>query len=220
VETKNLAKKMVQVMDSIKYIQKRGLNKFHGYRYATEADVNEKVRDEMAKLNILMIPTLKTHSLRETTTRSGNTEYIMCVDMDFTFIDADSGESIVFSMSGEGQDTGDKAIYKAISGCQKYALMKTFMIPTGDDPENDDGDAPEQPAPKTAIKEDRPKDGDACSQAQIRKIYSLMKTLNISEEAISAVLQKEFSQNAVSDLSKKEASALIDRMMQKNKEGA
>src|SRR5699024_6730814 len=36
-----------------------------------------------------------------------------------------------------GQDAGDKAVYKAITGATKYALMKVFMIPTGDDPEQD-----------------------------------------------------------------------------------
>lgn len=55
------------------------------------------------------------------------------------FMDAETGESLVVPMSGEGQDVGDKAIFKAISGCQKYSLMKAFMIPTGDDPEGDEG---------------------------------------------------------------------------------
>jgi hypothetical protein len=41
-------------------------------------------------------------------------------------------------MIGEGQDAGDKGPYKAMTGAQKYALMKTFMIPTGDDPEADE----------------------------------------------------------------------------------
>jgi hypothetical protein len=139
VSEKKLVSKLAKVMQEVKYIQKRGKNKFHGYTYATEADVNEKVREELAELNVIMLPSMKNHSMRETTTKSGNTEYIVCVDMDFTFVDGETGESLTISMSGEGQDNGDKAIYKAISGCQKYALMKVFMIPTGDDPESDEG---------------------------------------------------------------------------------
>ena len=99
--------------------------------------MHDHVRSVLAEQNVIMLPSLKGHTLRETATIKGVTEYIVCVDMDFTFIDGDSGESLTISMSGEGQDLGDKAIYKAISGAQKYALMKVFMIPTGDDPEGD-----------------------------------------------------------------------------------
>jgi hypothetical protein len=50
---------------------------------------------------------------------------------------------------GEGQDAGDKAVYKAMTGALKYCLLKTFLIPTGDDPERDETPA-KPPAPKSA----------------------------------------------------------------------
>jgi hypothetical protein len=134
-----LVKKLTEVMKEVKYIQKRGYNKFHKYNYATEADVNEKVREELSKVNVIMIPNMVNHETREHTNRNGNTEYIVTVDMEFRFIDGESGEEITFKMSGSGQDAGDKGIFKAIAGAQKYALMKAFMIPTGDDPEADTG---------------------------------------------------------------------------------
>lgn len=136
---KTLVKKLAQVMQQVKYIQKRGYNTFNNYKYATESDVAEKIREELAAQNVVMIPSVVSHSTREHTNRKGNTEYISTVKMDFTFIDGDSGEQFVFSMVGEGQDAGDKGPYKAITGAQKYALMKAFMIPTGDDPEADEG---------------------------------------------------------------------------------
>ena len=40
--------------------------------------------------------------------------------------------------SGEGMDKGDKGIYKAQTGALKYYLSVTFMVATGDDPEQDD----------------------------------------------------------------------------------
>ncbi|MDT2172970.1 ERF family protein, partial [Paenibacillus larvae] len=33
-----LVKKLAEVMDSVKYIQKTGYNSFNNYKYATEAD--------------------------------------------------------------------------------------------------------------------------------------------------------------------------------------
>lgn len=136
---KTLVKKLSEVMQEVKYIQKRGHNKFHNYKYATESDVAEKVREALAERSVIMIPNVKEHTTREHINAKGKTEYIASVVMEFKFIDGESGEEISFHSVGEGQDAGDKAVYKAITGAQKYALMKAFMIPTGDDPEADSG---------------------------------------------------------------------------------
>lgn len=136
---KKLVKKLAEVMQQVKYIQKTGYNSFHKYRYATEADVNEKVREELSARNVIMIPNVKSQNVRTHTTAKGSTEYIATVEVEFTFMDGETGETLSFSTFGEGQDAGDKGTYKAITGAQKYALMKAFMIPTGDDPEADEG---------------------------------------------------------------------------------
>ncbi|TPG86852.1 hypothetical protein EEL32_12120 [Brevibacillus laterosporus] len=138
-QQRSLIKKLAKVMQDVKYIQKRGYNKFHNYNYATEADVAEKVREILASQNVIMIPNMTSHSVREHVNAKGKTEYIATVQMEFKFYDGESGEELTFHMVGEGQDAGDKATYKAITGAQKYALMKAFMIPTGDDPEGDAG---------------------------------------------------------------------------------
>ena len=134
-----LVRKLAEVMKEVKYIQKTGYNSFNNYKYATEADVNEKIREVLAERNVIMIPSVKNHSVREHVNRKGHTEYIVTVEVEFTFMDGETGETIVFTTFGEGQDAGDKGTYKAITGAQKYALMKAFMIPTGDDPEGDSG---------------------------------------------------------------------------------
>ena len=136
---RKLVSKLAEVMKRVKYIQKAGFNEFHRYKYATEADVNEQVREVLAELNVVMIPNIKSHSVREHINAKGKTEYIVTVCVEFTFHDGETGESITFCTYGEGQDAGDKGTYKAITGAQKYALMKVFMIPTGDDPEGDSG---------------------------------------------------------------------------------
>jgi hypothetical protein len=134
----SLILKLVEVMKSIPYIQKAGFNSFHKYRYASEADVNERVREEFAKRNLVMIPDVKSCTVRPHVTHKGHHESITTVEVEFKIIDGDTGETISFTTFGEGQDAGDKGIYKAITGAQKYALMKMLMIPTGDDPEADE----------------------------------------------------------------------------------
>jgi hypothetical protein len=49
--------------------------------------------------------------------------------------DGVTGETLDYPWMGWGVDPGDKGGYKAITGAEKYFLMKTFLIPTGDDPE-------------------------------------------------------------------------------------
>jgi hypothetical protein len=136
-EKKSLVAKLSEVMKEVKYIEKKGYNSFHKYKYATESDVAEKVRESLVERNVIMVPNMVSHDVREHTNAKGKTEYIVTVNMEFKFMDGDNGQEITFNMYGEGQDAGDKAVYKAITGAQKYALMKVFMIPTGDDPEAD-----------------------------------------------------------------------------------
>jgi hypothetical protein len=58
--------------------------------------------------------------------------------MRYTFIDAEDGTQESFESMGEGLDTGDKAVYKALAGAFKYAITQGLCIPTGeqDDPEH------------------------------------------------------------------------------------
>lgn len=183
---KSLVIKLAEVMQQVKYIQKRGFNSFHKYKYATESDVAEKVREELAARNIIMIPNVVSQSNREHINAKGKTEYIATVTMEFRFLDGESGEEISFHSVGEGQDAGDKAVYKAITGAQKYALMKAFMIPTGDDPEADSGiDERNMEGDKTT--EQQPKDNDKktlASDSQMNFIKKLLTDIT-KERAIS-----------------------------------
>src|SRR5699024_1758479 len=138
-QERKLVSKLAKVMETVKYIEKRGYNKFHKYNYATESDVSEKVREVLAEEKVIMLPDVVEHTTREHVNQRGNKEYISTVTVKFTFIDGETGEELSIHSVGEGQDAGDKAVYKAITGATKYALMKAFMIPTGDDPEADTG---------------------------------------------------------------------------------
>ena len=55
--------------------------------------------------------------------------------MAYTFADVDSDEQLVAKVAGQGLDSGDKAPYKAQTGALKYALLQSFLLATGDDPE-------------------------------------------------------------------------------------
>ena len=133
-----LVVKLINVMKAVGYIQKTGFNKTMNYSFVKESDVLEKMREALLAQNVLMIPDIDNMEVRDHETKSGTKDIITSVRIKYTFYDGDSEETISFHMGGQGQDAGDKGVYKAITGATKYALTKPFLIPTGDDPEADE----------------------------------------------------------------------------------
>lgn len=132
-----LVKKLAAVMKAVHHVPKRGRNTFHNYDYATEADIVATVRQELADRDVMLIPGIGTQT-REPVGEKG--EFLTTLEMDFTFMDGESGETLTKAWRGAGSDKGDKGLYKAMTGAEKYFLLKTFLIPTGDDPERDSKD--------------------------------------------------------------------------------
>ena len=135
---KNIAAKMVKIMADCAYVQKNGVNSFHGYKFATASDVLEKVNASLVKHNVCSVVNAELIDMVDTTNQSGNkTEHLATVKTSLTLIDVDSGESITCVGLGSGADVGDKAIMKAQTASLKYAYLMSLAIATGDDPEND-----------------------------------------------------------------------------------
>lgn len=136
--------KLCEVMAEAGYVQKRGRNERFNYNYATEADVVELLRGKLAARNVFVFPSV-TDTSRSIfgKTSSGADMLITDVMVKWTFVDGDTGETHECMMPGCGTDTGDKGTYKAITGSSKYLFLKAFMLPTGDDPEDEKVDREE-----------------------------------------------------------------------------
>ncbi|WP_196599246.1 ERF family protein [Pectinatus frisingensis] len=132
-----IAKKLIEIMKDCAYVTKNGINNFHNYKYATSADVLEKINTAMVKQGICSIAIPEIISIDEVTTAKGNTEKLATVKISITLMDKDSDENITITGLGSGQDAGDKAVMKAQTAAIKYAYMLSFAIATGDDPEAD-----------------------------------------------------------------------------------
>jgi len=131
-----LAQRLAEVRRKIGYIQKRGHNELFGYSYTMAADIAGAVGDALAELGVIVIPHLESI---ESEPLPAARERIVRVIMDYTLVDSQTGERETIRVAGEGRDPGDKAPYKAMTGALKYALLQTFLIATGDDPENERG---------------------------------------------------------------------------------
>jgi ERF superfamily len=132
----NLRQKLAEVRRRLGYIQKRGHNERFNYSYVTAADIAGSVGDLLAELGVIVIPSLENITYESAASR-GETTRMAQVVMAYTFGDVDSGEEIVAKVAGQGLDAGDKAPYKAMTGALKYALLQSFLLATGDDPEDE-----------------------------------------------------------------------------------
>lgn len=135
---KALGKKILAVMKEVGPIAKDARNEFHKYDYVSDAAVVRAMRDAMISNGLILVPSHVER--RHNPTLTDLTE----LTVEYTLIDVDSGESIKSFAMGDGSDKGDKGIYKAMTGAEKYYLTKTFLIPTEDDPEKE---AKSKPAP-------------------------------------------------------------------------
>lgn len=144
-----LYKKIAAVMGASDRVPKRGRNKFHNYDYATEADLVESLRGLLAEQGLAFLVSVVSQERIPSEMKAGD---FTRVELEFTLACADTGESVSCRMWGEGQDPGDKGLYKAYTGAVKYFLMKTFLIPTGDDPEADQMQQEPKPARQAQTK--------------------------------------------------------------------
>lgn len=124
----SLVNKILKIMEEVDYVQKDGTNTFHNYNYATDKNLLSIYREKFIKYSIIAIPSVTKVEYNDTITN---------IDMTITLVCCETGEKVEVPWAGQGQDKGDKGLYKAKTGGFKYFLMKTFMLPTGDDPELD-----------------------------------------------------------------------------------
>ena len=135
-EPKNIHEAIIGVMKEIGYVQKQKKGTLK-YSYAGEAALIAALRPAMINHNITMQSTYPTVEFGTFTTNKGYVMNSARVHGEFTFAHASSETNVVVQAIGEGMDTGDKAIYKAMTGAFKYALRQTFIIETGDDPDKE-----------------------------------------------------------------------------------
>lgn len=139
-----LAAKMVKVMDSISRVPKRGRNTYQNYDYVTDPDVADAVRTALVEQGLSIGVS---HANYPTRTETDGKMSVITVALFITLTDADSGAWKTVLTYGEGADSQDKGVSKAMTAGVKYYWLKNALIPTGDE-DPDSGPLPGKP-PKT-----------------------------------------------------------------------
>ena len=138
----SIATKLVLAMGEIDAVTKEGTNQAQGYKYVKAADVAQEVRKALVKhgiafgFDVVSEEHWQTERFTKDGTMIGHMNYVS-LRVDFEFMDAETGDTKVRKGIGWGSDTGEKAVYKAMTGALKYALRMNFIIPDESDPENE-----------------------------------------------------------------------------------
>lgn len=132
----NIYQRLNAVMQDVEYIQKSAKTVNGQYRFVSHDQVIGVLHKPITKHGIAVIPSILEHEKQGTTTT-------LKIQVSFVNIDepSDRVDTIYF---GYGVDGGDKGIGKAISYAVKYAMLKTFCLETGDDPDYTPDMTPQQ----------------------------------------------------------------------------
>lgn len=137
-----LFKKMSNVMAHLDRIEKRGHNSFFNYDFVTSDDVLDAVRKAMVKEGLALYVNMTGTSTAETggVDKAGKPKIKHIAYFEFNFADSETGEVLSCLWQGEALDNEDKALSKCATSAEKYFLLKTFLIGTGDEPDPDESD--------------------------------------------------------------------------------
>jgi hypothetical protein len=132
--SERLYRKLFNARKSAEAVTKRGpaSQEDGGYFFARSEDVLAEASKQLEKRRVLIVPQV----IEERLHFSPAGFAIATVVMEFEVVDVDGGGSLTRRWSGTGHDRpGDKASFKAQTGCEKYFLAKLLGIPFGTDPE-------------------------------------------------------------------------------------
>ena len=134
----NIYQKISEVMKNIEYLTKDDKVEFGTTKYKaiSEEKVTTAVRKQLVEQGIVIIPIMQESVVTELirTDKTVNQRADVHTRYRIQNID-DVNDYIEVESNGSGVDTQDKAVGKAMTYAYKYMLLRTFAIPTGEDPD-------------------------------------------------------------------------------------
>lgn len=128
-EKKNIYQKILEIMQEVQYLEKDDRVEFGSTKYKalSEEKATSIMREQMIKQKLVVFP-IKQESLR--------TGQITHVDVTYRMVNTDNPLEFIDIVScGDGADSQDKGPGKAMTYAYKYMWLRTFGIPTGEDPD-------------------------------------------------------------------------------------
>lgn len=191
-------------MKTIERLQKDTDVDYNGkkqYSAMSEEKVTSTVRAMFVELGMVVYP------IEQEVTKEGN---ITTTNTKYKMVNADNPEDyIILASSGQGADTQDKGVGKAMTYSYKYMLLRSFAIPTGEDPDKIHSDKLTDIENEQKLEEKR---------AELKGL--LEETGSDPAQFIKWCEQKfKHKVKALDELKDKELDVAIKRVKEKQKEG-
>ena len=209
----NIYEKLLNITSEIKNVSKNlevGIGK-NSYKAVGEADVLFAVKQLEAKYKVYSYPCkrevidraiLETEKEYNGNVTKGN-QIFLRIETTYRFVNIENPEEYIeITTYGDGIDTQDKAVGKAMTYADKYALLKAYKIITGDDPDQEH--SPDTAKYTTAPSGDR--------KATPKQVDVLAKTY--TGENLTRLL-KANGVERIEDISMAKASELITKLKKK-----
>lgn len=175
------------------------------YKAVSERDIIDAVKPLEQKYGIYSYPVSRSvvdAGTMEFATKNGGTrtQLYMRVQTTYRFVNIDKpDEYIEVDTYGDGLDSADKSVGKAMTYADKYALMKAYKISTGDDPDatnsKEYGDLQTRTVSKTV---------KMASEAQIKYIKNLYSPAEIE------VMCNRIGVKNIEDITMEQAKKMLD----------
>lgn len=147
-DTRTIHERMVAIVGEMPAIGKDQTNQQQNFKFRGIDDVIAELSVLLFKHGVYYTPRVLARETAERTTSKGNSLYVCCLHVEFTFHGL-TGDEVVASAWGEGSDSGDKATSKAHTMAQKTALVECFNVRTRDSADPD-AETPEESTSKAA----------------------------------------------------------------------
>jgi ERF superfamily len=184
-----LADALSRVMAGLGRIEKSGTapQSMGGFRFVPETAVMNALQPLLVEEQIVLSPRAALLRLDDYETRNGAQMHLATVSVEMWARRGDE-EVLWFTMIGQGADTQDKAIGKAITGAKKQGLLVAMSVPTGDDPDAAHTDAMTRRA--DSVEETRRR----VSLSELRdKVLGLMQEADLPLAVLDTLLAEEGS---------------------------
>ncbi|MBW2054037.1 MAG: ERF family protein [Deltaproteobacteria bacterium] len=176
----NIYQKLAEVRKSVKYLPQENENKKLNFNYVSSSQTLGAIKNKVDEVGLLLLPVVDSFEVRDHTTKNGGHEYFTILKMSFTWVNVDKPEErIGFPWTGQGLDTGEKGVGKALTYAEKYFILKFFQIPT----DKDDPDAFQE-------KIDRNKGSEAELEAAVNKAIAFLNEKGLYQKAVEYIGKK------------------------------
>lgn len=180
IESWNIFQKMNGITTEMMTVKKNldvQTSKYSSYKAVSERDILDAVKPLEAKYRVYSFPYERNIIEKDLLVVKGQNgeknQFYIRAQVIYRFVNIDKPEEFIEITSwGDGIDSGDKCVGKAMTYADKYALMKAYKISTGDDPDQEA--SKEYEKPNTAAK----KETNAAAKKEPLQSDDLGKNLN------------------------------------------